>query len=62
VFHTPLRNISIGAVWRDGDDGDSINLVFSVNLATLIQQYKSADVKDFIGFVQPVAGAGGGQP
>jgi hypothetical protein len=54
VLHTPFRNVSIGAVWRDGDDGDSINLIFNVNLAALIQQYKNVDVKDFIGVVQPV--------
>jgi hypothetical protein len=59
VFHTPVRNVSIGAVWRDGDDGNSINLIFNVNLAALIQQYKNADVKDFIGALQPAAA---GQP
>lgn len=58
VFHTPVRNVSIGAVWRDGDGGDSINLIFNVNLAALIQQYKNADVKDFIGTLDPVAAAG----
>jgi hypothetical protein len=58
VFHTPVRNISIGAVWRDGDHGDSINLIFNVNLAALIQQYKNADVKDFIGLLPPVAAPG----
>jgi hypothetical protein len=58
VFHTPVRNISIGAVWRDGDHGDSINLIFNVNLAALIQQYKNADVKDFVGVLQPAAATG----
>jgi hypothetical protein len=58
VFHTPLRNVSIGAVWRDCDGCDSINLIFNVNLAALIQQYKNADVKDFIGTLAPVAAEG----
>ena len=48
VLHTPVRNMSIGAIWRDSDTGDSINLIFNMDPAALIQQYKDLDVKDFL--------------
>lgn len=48
VVHTPVRNFSIGVVWRDGRAGDHINLVFNVDPASLIQKYKDLDVKDFL--------------
>lgn len=48
VLHLPFRNISVGAIWRDGDAGDSINIVVNVDLAKLIEQYKDADVTDFL--------------
>jgi hypothetical protein len=48
MIHTPIRNMSIGAVWRDGDAGESINFVFNMDPAALIQQYRDVDVKDFL--------------
>lgn len=48
VLHLPFRNITVGAIWRDGDAGDSINLTVNADLAKLIQQYKDVDVKDFV--------------
>jgi len=48
MFRTPMRNMSVGAVWRDTDEGDSINLIFNFDIARLIQKYRDADVIDFV--------------
>ena len=48
LFHLPLRHFSVGAVWRHGDAGDSINVIFNADVAALIEQYKNADVEDFL--------------
>lgn len=48
MLHLPFRNITVGAIWRDGDAGDSINLTVNADLAKLIQQYKDVDVKEFV--------------
>lgn len=49
ILHLPFRHITVGAMWRDGDAGDSINLTVNADLAKLIERYKDVDVKDFIG-------------
>jgi hypothetical protein len=48
MVHTPLKNISIGAVSRDGDAGKQTGIVISVDLAKLLQQYENADIGDFL--------------
>lgn len=48
LFHTPIRNVSIGAVRRDGKAGSEVNLVISVDFAKLIQEYSQADLTDFL--------------
>jgi|KBSSwiStaDraftv2_1062776.scaffolds.fasta_scaffold15232_6 hypothetical protein len=48
MFHLPWRNVAVGAMWRDSDAGDSINIVFNADVAALIEQYKNADVEDFL--------------
>lgn len=49
LLHTPLKNISFGAVWRDGDDGSEVGIVANFNIAALIQQYEELDLKSFLG-------------
>jgi hypothetical protein len=48
ILHLPFRNITVGATWRDGEEGDSINLTVNADLARLIEQYQNVDVKEFI--------------
>lgn len=48
LIHTPLRNASIGIIWRDSDLGRKVNVAFTVDVAQFIEQYKSSDLKDFL--------------
>ncbi len=48
VFHLPVRNISLGAIWRDGVAGGKVNIVMNADLAGLIKQYRDVDVRDFL--------------
>ena len=48
LFHTPIRNISIGAVRRDGDAGSEVNLIINVDFAQMIQEYSQTDLVDFL--------------
>jgi hypothetical protein len=48
LFHTPIRNVSIGAVRRDGDAGSEVDLVINVDFAQLIQEYSQMDLVDFL--------------
>jgi hypothetical protein len=48
-LHTPVRNISIGAVRRDGSAGAETGLILNINLATLLEQYNNGDLNTFLG-------------
>jgi hypothetical protein len=48
VFRTPIRNFSIGAIWRDSAAGDSVNLIFNLDISGLLQHYEDLDVTSFI--------------
>lgn len=50
LFHTPIRNVSIGAVRRDGAAGSEVDLVINVDFAQLIQEYSQVDL---VGFLRP---------
>ena len=47
-LHTPIQNVSIGAVWRDGDAGSETGIIANVNLAALIQEYGNFDLGKFL--------------
>ena len=48
LLHTPIKNIAIGAVRRDGDAGSQTSIVFNINFATFLEAYKNQDLKDFL--------------
>lgn len=47
-LHTPIKNMSIGAVWRDGDAGSETGIVANFNIAALLQEYGNLDLADFL--------------
>lgn len=48
VLHTPVRNTSIGVIWRDGDQGDEMGIFINIDLAKLINQYNDIDLATFL--------------
>jgi|GEM_PF-2451176 len=48
MFHTPYRNMSMGAVWRDGDSGESVNFIFNLDPSSWINHYRNFDLMEFI--------------
>jgi len=48
LLYTPIKNITIGAVRRDGDAGSETGIVLNINLATLLEDYKNGDLGDFL--------------
>ena len=47
-LHTPIRNISVGAIWRDGDAGSETGIIANVNLAAMLQEYGNLDLRKFL--------------
>jgi len=48
VLHTPVRNTSVGVIWRDGDQGDEMGVFLNFDLAKLITQYNDFDLSTFL--------------
>lgn len=48
VVHTPIRNLSIGAVRRGGNAGNETAIFLNADLAALFMKYKDADVDKFL--------------
>jgi hypothetical protein len=48
LLHTPIRNMAVGVVYRDGAAGGETGLVLNFDLSKLVMQYKNADLGDFL--------------
>lgn len=49
LLHTPVKGASIGAVWRDGDDGSEVGITMNINVIQLFVAYHQGDLLKFLG-------------
>ena len=49
MLHTPVKNASIGIVWRDGDADSETGILINIDFAKLIQKYDGVDLDRFLG-------------
>ncbi len=48
MLHTPVKNTSLGVIWRDSDNGNEVGLVLNINLANLLNKYGNSDLTSFL--------------